>query len=273
MSRIVVLGSTGMLGHKMLERLRLHYEDVIGLSRAEGLCTHDAIYMQNRLMAFRPKVVVNCVGLIKQRLQDAEESIQTNALFPHFLQRVCQNADARLIHFSTDCVFSGKQGNYIEADIPDPRDLYGRTKLLGEVVAENAVTLRTSILGRERSNGLGLLEWFLRQTERVPGYTNVIFSGVTTNYLADVVAGILFRKRLCGLYHVAAQPVSKFNLLQMFRIAYDRRDIEINPTETFPCDRSLLAGKFQLATGIVPRNLFDLLTEQREQDKESGYVL
>ena len=274
MSRIVVLGSTGMLGHKMLERLRLHYEDVIGLSRVEGLCTNDTIYMKNRLIVFRPDIIVNCVGLIKQRPQDAEESIQTNALFPHFLQRVSQDMGARLIHFSTDCVFSGKQGNYTEADTPDPGDLYGRTKLLGEVVdADNALTIRTSIIGRELTGGFGLLEWFLRQRDTIQGYTNAIFSGVTTNWLADAVVHIIERPSLSGLYQVAAQPVSKFNLLQMFRIVYDRWDIEINPTETFPCDRSLLAGKFQLAAGIVPQNLFDLLTEQREQYKESGYAL
>src|SRR5208282_1528495 len=162
MSRILVLGSTGMLGHKMLERLRLHYTDVIGFSRANGFDARDAVESIVAISRYRPAVVVNCIGIIKQRPQDAEESITINALFPQSLQHHCEKLwGARLIHFSTDCVFSGNRGNYTEQDFPDPRDLYGRTKLLGEVSEGSALTLRTSIIGRERVNGHGLLEWFL----------------------------------------------------------------------------------------------------------------
>ena len=261
-----------MLGHKMVERLRLHYDGVFGLSRLDGLNVNDG-GLRQLLAPFRPTAVVNCVGLIKQREQNAEEAIKVNALFPHTLQRVCQDLGARLIHFSTDCVFSGKQGNYTEADTPDPGDLYGQTKFLGEVYNENALTLRTSIIGREKASGLGLLEWFLDQRGPVPGYTNAIFSGVTTNYLADVVAKVIFRTDLHGLYHVASHPVSKFELLRMMKDVYERQDISVVPTTTFPCDRSLLAGRFELATGIQLPNLFDLLTVQRHQDKESGYAL
>src|SRR5208282_6817882 len=161
MSRILVLGSTGMLGHKMLERLRFQYEDVVGVSRRNGLNINDG-GLRKFLASFGPATVINCVGLIKQRPQDTEEAIAVNALFPHKLQRICQDLNARLIHFSTDCVFSGTYGGYTEVDLPDPGDVYGRTKLLGEVTAENILTLRTSIIGRELSNGHGLLEWFLR---------------------------------------------------------------------------------------------------------------
>jgi dTDP-4-dehydrorhamnose reductase len=272
--KIAVLGSTGMLGHKMVERLQLHYPEVIGLSRTNGLDARDLTRTENMFRLIRPQVIVNCVGTIKQRTSNAEEVIAVNALFPHFLQRVCTETGIRLIHFSTDCVFSGRRGQYTESDIPDPIDHYGYTKAMGEILFQNALTIRTSIVGRERGNYHGLLEWFLRQQGEIQGYENAIWTGVTTNWLADTVAELLKYKKLQGLYNVASFPVSKFRLLELFQKVYNRTDIRINPTDNGnTCDRSLKGNTFRDATGIRTPDIADLLVAQREQDKESGYAV
>ena len=267
--KIAVLGSTGMLGHKMLERLQLHYPEVVGLSRSNGLDARDLPRTESMFKLIRPQVIINCVGTIKQRTSNAEEVIAVNALFPHFLERVCTDAGIRLIHFSTDCVFSGKRGQYTESDMPDPIDHYGYTKAMGEISSQNALTLRTSIVGREKGNFFGLLEWFLKQKGEIQGYENAIFTGVTTTWLADTVAALL-KQELRGLYNVAAFPVSKFHLLELFQKVYNRYDIRINPIDmSEPCDRSLKGNRFRDATGIKTPDIVDLLVAQREQDKEN----
>lgn len=263
--KICVLGSTGMLGHKMVERLRAHYSSVIGLSREYGFNAAEPDSVNKALQVVGPDVIVNCVGYIKQRPQDLEESMRINYLLPHLLQRT----GAYVIHFSTDCVFSGKRGWYTEQDPTDPEDAYGKTKALGEIgTEENFLTLRTSIIGRELRNHHGLLDWFLSLPSgaTVKGFTQAIWSGVTTNWLADTVAKLLDGPRLSGLYQVAAPPVSKFHLLQMFEAVYNR-EIWITPAAEPFCDRSLDGTRFAQATGIVTPPLSQLITEQRDQDK------
>ena len=272
--KIIVLGSTGMLGHKMVERLRLHYLGVQGISRQDGLDATDLDGVKRILESHRPQIVINCVGLIKQRTQDWEQSTAINALLPHFLQRTCWQMGANLIHFSTDCVFSGKRGWYTEVDSADPEDVYGKTKYLGEVSAENALTLRTSIVGRERSNYIGLLEWFLRQTGRIHGFENAIYTGVTTNWLSDTVASLLKRGGLpSGLYQVAAAPISKFRLLKLFQEIYEKKNIQITPVAEPFCDRSLCGDRFVRDTWIMTPSLDKLIVEMHEQDKRGNYVL
>ena len=270
--KILVLGSTGMLGHKMVERLRLYYTDVEGLSREDGFDAVDLPHVEYTLRLIRPNVVINCIGLIKQREQDLEKSIAVNALFPHFLQRICQQIGTKLIHFSTDCVFSGNRGVYAETDLSDAEDVYGRTKYLGEILADNALTLRTSIIGRERKNFHGLLEWFLRQEGIIFGYEEVFYTGVTTNWLADTVAALI-QKPLSGLYQIASPYVSKFQLLEYFKEVYARKNIEIISAFSPLCDRTLCGEKFRKETGIVTPHLRNLVIEQREQDLRSGYAI
>lgn len=265
--RILVLGSTGMLGHKMVERLRPNFDGVIGVSRpafdATNLASVDSV-----VSFFRPDVVLNCVGVIKQRHQDPALLKAVNSDLPHFLQRV----SPYLIHFSTDCVFSGKTGMYTEDSTPDPVDLYGQSKLAGEVVADNALTIRTSIVGRERSNYHGLLEWFLHQTTAAPGYANAFFSGVTTNWLADIVTDIIRGPRLTGLYHVAGQRISKLDVLTVFKKTY-KLDIPIIYKTVEYCDRSLNADKFKKATGVKPLGLEEMAYWMKKMDDEgSDYV-
>jgi dTDP-4-dehydrorhamnose reductase len=272
---IVVLGGDGMLGHKVFQRLRastatictvrseppahidlLADPDVI---RGVDLMHFDAA--AGLLADLRPKFVINCAGIIKQRAQAADSipSLTINSLLPHYLAAWCARWNGRLIHFSTDCVFRGTRDGYSESargysenDESDATDLYGRSKYLGEVHAPNALTLRTSIIGRELTHHVSLLDWFLAQNHgRVHGFRRVIYSGVTTNHLAELVERIvLHHPALAGLYQVAAAPISKHDLLCLVRDAYIL-DIEIVPDDTEISDRSMSGGKLRAAIGYV----------------------
>ena len=195
---------------------------------------------------------MNCLGVVKQRPEAelALPSISINSLLPHRITRVLESFGGRLIHISTDCVFSGRRGNYTEEDEPDPVDLYGRSKALGEVIADNAVTIRTSMIGRELRNHHGLLDWFLAQrTMNVRGFRHAMWSGVTTLHLAEIIDRIIHDHRnLTGLHQVSSGRTSKFDLLRLLGEAYGR-DVEISPDDAFHCDRSLVGTRFENATG------------------------
>jgi dTDP-4-dehydrorhamnose reductase len=201
----------------------------------------------------RPDVVINCLGIIKQlkAAKDPIPSLEVNALFPHRLAELCAVGGARLLHFSTDCVFSGEKGAYTEEDRPDPVDLYGHSKLLGEVDRPGCVTLRTSIIGRDYLKNAGLIEWFLSQRNgHVRGFRRAIYSGLSTESLARIVAELIDRyPDLSGIYHVASRPINKYDLLCRLRDVADL-SIEIEPDDTFTIDRSLSPERFLAATGL-----------------------
>jgi len=267
--RVLVLGGSGMLGHKLVQTLQSRfeiwttirsaadaYERAAICDRARVLTGVDAHRFDTLVSAFeaaRPAAVVNCIGIIKQlkAAKDPIESLTINALFPHRLAGLCRAAGARLIHISTDCVFAGTRGSYRESDAPDATDLYGRSKLLGEVGAP-ALTLRTSIIGREMHGSTGLLEWFLsRAGGSADGYTHARFSGVTTTQLASTVGDVIERHpNLSGLYHVAGPPISKHDLLVMIRDAFGLR-VDIRPRPEPAVDRSLDGSRFTAETGIA----------------------
>jgi len=282
--RILILGATGMLGHKLTQVFSQKF-DVFATVRSstEAFVGHPVITQEGllgnvlienfdsvvRAIAIaKPQYVVNCIGIVKQQLaaKDPLPSISVNALFPHRLAQVCQAAGIRLIHISTDCVFSGRKGNYRENDVADGEDLYGRTKLLGEVSGEGCLTLRTSIIGREFEASHGLVEWFLSQEGKaIRGYKKAIFSGFTTNALAEIIAQIITKhSELQGVWHVAAEPISKFELLSLVKEIY-KLNVEIEPDETFVCDRSLNSDRFKQATGFVPPCWQDMI-EKMYQD-------
>ena len=199
----------------------------------------------------KPDVIVNCIGIIKQ-LKEAKDpiiSINLNSLFPHRLAELCAATGARMLHMSTDCVFSGRKGNYTEEDVSDAEDLYGRTKLLGEVNREGCLTIRTSILGRDFVKQSAFLEWFLsNRGERVRGYVNAIYTGFPTQVLARIMGDLIAEHpNLSGLYQVSSDPISKYDLLINIRDAM-RLDIEIEPYENFYCDRSLDSSRFRSET-------------------------
>lgn len=267
--KILVLGASGMLGNAML-RVMSEREawSVFGTVRSTDSALRavapraalipgvHADQPDSLLAAFahaRPDVVINCVGLVKQ-LSSSEDplvAVPINTLLPHRLARMCEVAGARLVHVSTDCVFSGKQGNYVESDLTDAQDVYGRSKLLGEVDYPHAVTLRTSIIGRELRSAHGLVDWFLSQQVRVKGYTEAVFSGLPTCELARVVRDFVIpHPSLRGVYHVAAEPISKYDLLQLVNRAYGKA-LEIEPDDRVRIYRSLNAARFREATGYV----------------------
>jgi dTDP-4-dehydrorhamnose reductase len=213
----------------------------------------------------QPDVIINCVGLVKQ-LAEADDplaAIPINSLLPHRLARLCEVAGARLVHIGTDCVFSGAKGMYTEADAADAKDLYGRSKYLGEVDYPHAVTLRTSIIGHELDGARSLVGWFLAQTGSVNGYKRVIFSGLPTVEIARVVRDIVIpRPELHGLYHVSAEPINKFDLLTLFAQAYDKT-IDIIADYELVLDRSLDSTRFRQATGFAPKSWPELINSMR----------
>lgn len=269
--RVLILGGSGMLGHKLWQTFRERFDayatfrqgpsayarfGIFDPARSVGrVSAEDFDSVVRAFAAVRPEAVVNCVGIVKQdaAAKDPLASITVNSLFPHRLAHLCRASGARLVHLSTDCVFSGAAGGYAESDAADASDLYGRTKLLGEVDYENCLTLRTSMVGRELGGAHGLVEWFLAQRGRaVRGFRRAVFSGFTTEALSNLIAEVIERHPgLRGVWHAAAEPINKFDLLALVRDAYGL-DIEIEPDETFVCDRSLDAARFREATGLNP---------------------
>lgn len=281
--RVLILGGSGMLGHRLLMTLRTEHEvwvtvrgdgsempDIPEFPRQYVRPMVDALYLDQvtrALASIQPDLVINCIGLIKQQGHIARDplfSITLNAMFPHRLSLLCRVAKIRLIHISTDCVFSGKKGGYLETDQSDADNLYGRTKFLGEVTYPHCVTLRTSIIGRELKRRLGLIEWFLAQTGTIKGYTRAIFSGFTTNELARIILEkVIPNPSLSGLYHVSSNPISKYELLCIARDAF-KKDIEIVPDEEVVCDRSLDSTRFRQITGYQPPSWREMLAELAE---------
>lgn len=229
------------------------------------------------LADFHPEVIINAAGIVKQRAEakQAVPSIQVNALFPHQLASLAGLVGSRVVHVSTDCVFSGQRGDYTEADTPDPVDLYGLTKLLGELDGEGCVTLRTSIIGLERAGRQGLVEWALAQKGVIPGYRRARYSGLTTMELTRVIDRVITRHPdMQGVWHVASEPISKLELLAGLLKKLDRVDVDLVADDAFSCDRTLGAARFEEATGYRPMAwdvMLDELVErirQREQGPE-----
>ena len=272
MPRVLVLGGGGMLGHKLFQRLQRDFGDTCCTLRSEaraGPFDGIPLFEGERVLSgvdvlrtdafhallrhLKPDVIVNCVGVIKQRAaaNAAIPNIRINSLLPHELAQLCAEWFGRLIHFSTDCVFSGRCGSYRESDQSDADDLYGRSKFLGEVTAPNTVTLRTSIIGRELTEHKSLLDWFLSQKKgaTVRGFRRVIYSGITTNEMANVVTMIIRDfPGLSGLFQVAAEPITKYELLALVREAYGL-DMILEPDDRELSDRSMNGEKFRDATG------------------------
>jgi dTDP-4-dehydrorhamnose reductase len=281
--RVLILGAAGMLGHKLWQVYRERFETwgtvrssyaayaKYDLFEPERLLSGvDALNLDTVVAALaevQPDVVVNCIGIIKQlpTAKDPIISLSVNSLFPHRLASLCQVAGARLIHISTDCVFSGRRGMYDEEDVTDAEDLYGRTKLLGEVNSAGCLTLRTSIIGRELGTCSGLVEWFLsNQGGMVRGFSRAIYSGFTTLALARVIAGVLeHHPTLSGLYHVSSEPIDKYHLLRLLRDAYDL-PIDIEPYPEVQIDRSLDSSRFRALTGFQPPAWPDMLRQMAE---------
>lgn len=288
--RVLVLGVSGMLGHKVLEVLAESAE-VSGSTRpnaravllgagfpAERLIDTEGLPQGSAFAAMlervEPEVVVNCIGAVKQgaAAQDPVQAITINSLFPHQIADQCSASGVRLIHVSTDCVFAGTTGYYTEASTPDATDLYGRSKLLGEVADPPHLTLRTSIIGRELAGDHGLVEWFLSQRgSSVRGYTSAHFSGLSTLALARIIASVVTNQPdLSGLFHVAAERIDKCTLLHMLDAAY-ASGTTIVPDDRLKIDRSLDGSKFRHVTEMVVPTWAEMIAEMAADSDRFGY--
>ena len=278
--RVLIFGATGMLGHKLYQRLGGEFE-VFGTIRSdfapvekfgifdkrsiiEGVDVTDTGSICRALETAKPNCVINAVGVIKQLPQasDVIHACSINSIFPHQLAGFSTEFGFRLITISTDCVFDGKKGNYTEDDLPNARDVYGLTKLLGEVAGTDALTIRTSMIGRELGSKHSLVEWFLGcGGESVKGYVNAIYSGFPTIVLTQIIGDIINHHReLRGLYHVSSEPINKFDLLSLVNERYSA-DINIEPFPDCVIDRSLDSSKFRAATGFKPAAWDDMIEE------------
>lgn len=256
--KVLVLGANGMLGgsiHRYLTNTDKYdvtgtvrsvksQENVFKLGFTNVESNIDALDDNSLEFIFdkiRPDFVINCIGIIKQlkESKDPITSIQVNSLLPHKLALMATTYNAKLIHFSTDCVFSGGKGQYSESDTPDEADIYGRSKLLGEIDYGSHLTLRTSIIGHEICGNVSLVDWFLSQKGKVRGFSNAIFSGLPTVVIAEVLDKIFTEyQAISGLYHLSSQPISKYDLLQKIKSEYEF-DIEIDEDFSVDVDKSL----------------------------------
>ncbi len=282
--RILVLGISGMLGNAVFRFFSgIDRHEAYGTLRSTRDIAFFPTHLQESITAgidvldqesiirilsdVRPDVVINCIGLIKQlsAANDPLVALPLNALFPHRLSRLCKLARARLVHISTDCVFSGRGGGYLESDITDAEDLYGKSKQLGEVTDQtHTITLRTSIIGHELHSHHALVDWFLSSDDRVNGFARAIFSGLPTIELARVIDDyVLTDASLHGLYHVSAEPISKYDLLKLTAEVYDKQ-ITIVPNDELVIDRSLNSDRFRSATGYQPPAWPDLIRAMHE---------
>ena len=260
-----------MLGHKLVQILRNKcdvwttirgnfqdyekYKIFVPQKTISGLDISDVKILESEVEKIKPDVIINAVGIIKQ-IKDSKDIIKTlnvNSIFPHLLAGIAQKYDSRLICISTDCVFNGEKGNYTEEEPADAYDLYGKSKNLGEIVGENCLTLRTSIIGRELQTSNSLVEWFLsNKNKKVRGFVNAVYSGFPTVYMAEIIYELIVNFRdLSGLYHISSEPINKFELLRLIKEAYNI-EIEIEPYEDFKIDRSLDSAKFRNETGFDP---------------------
>lgn len=279
--KIFILGGGGTLGHKLWQLLPSKFPDTFvsihksrdfyarcglftGQNIIDGLDLRDFSRLNAVLNELKPSIIVNCAGVTLRSKEaiDKNSAISINALLPHRLADWCSRSGARLIHFSTVCVFDGKAGGYTEESLPDARDLYGMTKALGDVTAPFALTLRSSFIGREIFGGAELLEWFLAQKgKKIKGFTRALFTGLTTNKLAELVADLIENHPgLNGLYHVSSETLSKYDLLKLMKGAY-KLDVEIAPDDSFECRRDLKGDRFEKAVGFVCPTWRQLMVE------------
>lgn len=268
--KILILGGSGMLGHKLVQSWQNKHEVFSTLrgqrseyesykifrkdNTVENIDVEDFRAVEKVVLNINPQVIVNAVGIIKQlpTAKNAVKTLEINAVFPHRLAELAQRLRLRVITVSTDCVFDGAKGGYTEQDFPNATDLYGKSKNLGELDGENCLTLRTSIIGRELKTAHSLVEWFLSSRGKsVRGFTNAIYTGFPTIVLADIIERLILDfQKMNGLYQVSSEPINKYELLKLIRDAY-RADIEIEAFDDFVINRSLNSDKFRAATKMI----------------------
>ena len=278
-----------MLGHKLWQHFSARFPDTYTTIRQNrvlyeksGLFKSDKVIdsvdvnefpeLTGVMKRIRPDFILNCIGVTKRRKEadTAIPAITLNALFPHKLVKWGMDNSAKVVNFSTDCVFDGEQGNYTEESPTNAKDLYGKTKAFGEIQGKNALTLRSSFIGSELQAATELLEWFLSQTGTVKGFKNAIYSGLTTIELSRIIEKILvYYPAATGLYNISSDPISKFDLLMLIR---DKMHIKVDviPDETIRCDRSLDSTKFRNEFSYTPPTWVAMVEELSKDVKKEG---
>ena len=285
---ILILGASGMLGSSLFRALsanpRLevfgslrdcnfiqYFDQALHHSLISGIDMKNETDLLNLLQSIKPNFLINCVGIIKQQpnAKDHLENISINSLLPHLLALFCKETNTKLIHFSTDCVFSGTSGYYREHDFADANDLYGRTKFLGEVIAPNCITLRTSIIGHELNSNKSLIDWFLSQSNEVKGFTKAIFSGMPTIEISRIVSEFIIPNTdLCGLYHLSSEPINKYELLKLVAKTYGVKT-KVIVDDDVVIDRSLNSDRFRMLTGFQPKAWPELVVAMHDDYLQS----
>ena len=277
--KILVLGGNGMIGHQLYKSWRDNHDVRVTLRKSlneyeaykvfrkndvfENIEIKNIYLIENIINEFSPDVVVNAIGITKQNIEnDYLITKKINSEFPHLLGELCNNKSIRLIHLSTDCVFSGKRGNYKINDIKDADDTYGISKAKGELELPNVLTIRKSTIGFELENKHGLLEWFLKQTGTVNGYTNAIFTGMTTRELAKKLLYIIeCQKNLTGIWHLTGEKIDKYSLLKKIKKIFKLKNVNVIPFPKFRCDRSLNGEEITKAFSYKTPQWDDMLEE------------
>ena len=284
---ILIIGANGMLGHTLFKYFNYRTnKNTYGLLRNKKRILSNYKYLDSNkifekdlmnfnnlesiLKNFSPEIIINCIGIVKQNpsSNDLLNSIKVNSLFPHLLYKYSREIKARLIHFSTDCVFSGLKGDYLESDFSDANDIYGRSKFLGEISGTNSITLRTSFIGQELGTKRALLNWFLSQEGNIKGYRNAIYSGLTTLEIARVVDQyVIPNTSLEGIYHLSSEKIDKYTLLSLLNNAF-KKGLDIEEDFNIKIDRSLNSYKFRQETGYKPLEWVKAIEEMRNFGKD-----
>lgn len=288
--KVLIYGGTGMLGHMLFWYLNSKYAGKIqayATVRSEGsgklfpqglrpllLPGVDASRpdsLKEAAALVKPDLVVNAIGLIRQLPEGKQPypCIELNARLPHLINKIAADCGARMVHYSTDCVFDGKKGSpYTDDEWATAKDVYGLTKFLGEMLEGNALTIRTSIIGHELRNGLSLVEWFMAQTGAIKGYTRAIYTGLTTCEQARILAEyVIPNSNLKGLYQVSSNPISKHDLLGMIARQYGK-EIEITPDDSVNEDKRLDSGRFTQAAGYKVPTWETLVADMHASNRE-----
>ncbi len=280
---LLILGASGMLGHTLFKYFSQRKNvNVFGTIRSTRYLKYFSSQEHKNLISdidlekpdslfevlalVQPDAVINCAGLVKQNHKSKNPllALAMNSILPHRIASICKIINSKFVHISTDCVFSGERGHYSELDKPDANDLYGRTKLLGEVEGKSFITIRTSIIGHELEGSQSLIDWFLSQDKKVEGFAKAIFSGLPTIEIAKILdKHIIPNAQLEGLFHVGGYPISKYELLKLVAKQYNK-SIEIIPNEKLAINRSLNCNKFLSASKYKPKSWQKLISDMHE---------
>lgn len=289
--KILILGGTGVLGHELVKQFSKKYEVFTTIRRKrilaissifKNIIDEDRFFfidnidqsdeINDTIKKLSPEILINCVGSIKQKIDkdnvnDIKSMFRVNTNFPHTLSEICSQNNIKLIHFSTDCVFSGKKGNYKESDLADPTDDYGKSKMLGEITNGNHLTIRTSFIGPELYSKSSFFEWVIsNKNNEINGFDKAIYSGFTTQAFAPILSEVIDEhKNLNGLLHISSNPISKFDLIKLIDKVF-KLNIKINRNSSFQCDRSLNSLKFRNKTKITIPSWNDMIKNLYESE-------